>query len=316
MLCEFWASDFRTHISEDRWQALLDKVGGQGEDATCLDEDLGTNTPLSDRVQVTHEPEGIFWEIRTRGARMVLNARRGLTIHTLAFAEHDFEPILGTLNQGYFSTISMGADFYSGGVLIEEPGDRRRLTDLEWVEPIIREEGDWVHIRARLPLGQGTLVKEIAMHLDTSRLRLSYRFEGMERPLGVVRVGKMTLFVDSMALPLRLSCHNGGPQLEEFVLEDRVSHGLAVSSLVSCQSGLGATQGRIQIVDRVGRGLDFEWRPDCCAAMPMLTHEEYNGRHFTRLTFSLSELDDTSRSGGRLLPFAFEISPLFKRDKF
>jgi hypothetical protein len=307
-LCEFWASDFRTHISEDRWQVLLDKMGEQEEDATCWIDDVCTNTPLSNRVRVTHEPEGVFWEIHTRGARMVLNARRGLTIHSLAFAEHDFEPILGTLNQGYFNTISMAADFYSGGVVIEVPGDRWRLTDLEWVEPTISEERDWLRIHARLPLGRGVLVKEIAMHLNSSRLRFTYCFEGMKRPLGVVRVGKMTLFSDSMTLPLRLRCHNGGAQMEEFVLDERVGHGQAVSSLVSSQSGLGATQGELSICGADGRGVAFSWLPDRCAALPMLTHEEHHGKHFTRLAFSLSELDDTSRPGGHLLPFSLDVT--------
>ena len=309
-LCEFWASDFRTHISEDRWQRLLGKIDPGNAPDVIADDSIGESHPLSERVGISHEPEGIFWEIKTRGVRMVLNARRGLTIHSLAFADHDFAPILGTLDQGYFSTISMGADFYSGGILIEIPGDRRRLTDLEWVDPTIQEDGDWIRIRGRLPLGQGTLVKEVAVHLETQRLRLSYHFDGMERPLGVVRVGMMTLFSDSLALPLQFACHNGGPRPEVFVLEEsRVGHGQAVSSLVSSQSGLGATQGELQISDATGRGMLFAWQPELCAALPMLTHEEHHGRHFTRLSFSLSELDDTSRPGGRLLPFSFDVTP-------
>ncbi|RMG33544.1 MAG: hypothetical protein D6720_11195, partial [Gammaproteobacteria bacterium] len=206
-------------------------------------------------------------------------------------------------------TIGMGADFYSNGVLVEIPGDHRRLTDLERVQPLLAEDPDWLHIRARLPLGKGILHKEIAVHLHESRVRLAYHLDPPERPMGIVRVGNVTLFSDSMSLPLYLQCHNGGAEPEAFLLEAPINHGLAASSLVSSRSGLGATEGTLTIHDDNGCGATFRWRPDRCAALPMLTHEEHHGKHFTRLSFSLSELDDTSRSGGCLLPFSFDLLP-------
>src|SRR6185503_1193887 len=115
---------------------------------------------------------------------------------------HDFKPIIGSLPQGYFDTIELGADFYSGGVLIEIPGDRSRLTDLEWVLPTIRMRGSELLISATISLAKGTLEKTIAIDLETERVRLAYDFQQFERPLGIVRVGIVTFLPESFSLPL------------------------------------------------------------------------------------------------------------------
>jgi len=317
-LCELWASDLRTHITDDRWADALRRIDERDDitpplPATVTDggySGTGEIGEMPEGVSVSADEEGILWTVRTPGIDIRLNARRGLAIHSLRFGAHGFSPCVGTLSQGYFATIELGADFYSGGVLVEIPGDRRRVTDLEWVHPVIERAGDWLLVRGQLPMGGSQLIKEVAIHLKEQRVRLDYRFVDFERPLGVVRAGITTLLPDAFAAPFTLSCSNGGPAPETFVLDTHAKHDAAASSLVSSQAGFGATGGTIAVRDAEGNGIAFNWQPDACAVLPMLKHEEHGGQSFTRISFSLCELDETSRPGGRLPPFEMELRPL------
>lgn len=318
-LCELWASDLRTHITAERWDEAVKRVSeisrrlsveqpqSKGSEVAEACQALSEST-LPDGVQIVQDEEGILWTIKTPYIWLVLNARRGLAIKSLAFKSHNYEPIIGTLPQGYFSTIELGVDFYSGGVLIEVPGERSRVTDLEWATPSMRLQGSELLISAVIPLAEGSLEKTITIDVRTERAKLTYRFRRFERPLGIVRVGIFTFLPGALSLPLKVSCVNGGSKAELFQLDQEVDHSQAASALVSSTAAFGATDGHLEFEDTKNRRLFLAWNPADCAAIPLLKHQWAQDRHLTRLSFSLCELDDTTRAGGRLLPFTVEIS--------
>ncbi len=309
-LCELWASDLRTHITESRWKDVLLKVEllDQG---SALPRQLGApSKTLPHGVECHLDEEGIFQTLITPGCHLTLNLRRGLAIQSLAFRKHGFVPVIGTLEQGFFETIELGADFYSGGVLIEIPGERRRLTDLEWTKPDLQIAGNTLIVTGTLQMGGGTLVKKIEIDIAAESLALSYEFSGMERPLGIVRVGVLTLLPSAWREPLEVVTWLGGAEPERFHCEDGVWHGAPVSMLISSSSALGGTEGHLELIDARGQGLCMRWNPSQCPATPMLKHLATPSGHLTRLSFSLCELDDTSRAGGHLLPMRLELAPL------
>ena len=79
--------------------------------------------------------------------------------------------------------------------------------------------------------------------------------------------------------------------------------------MISSTAGFGATDGRIEIGDGE-RGLALSWDPAECAVFPMLTHQPAAPSALTRVFFSLQELDDTLRTGGRVGTFRFRVEPL------
>lgn len=312
-LCELWASDLRTHITDARWAdavrwASALRAGSVGDQpgGRHLSSPSGFATPEYE-LEVTRDDEGLLWTVKTASVHLVLNVRRGLTINSLAFRSHEFSPIIGTLPQGYFPTIELGADFYSGGVLVELPGDRQRLTDLERVTPVVETQGEEIVLTAVIGVGAAMLRKSVAIDLGRERVRLSYDFGEWERPLGVVRVGILTLLPEAFELPLTLGCSNGGRRPESFVLDREVDHGMPSSALVSSKSAFGATGGTLSVGDPGGRGFSVRWNPAACAAVPMLKHQRSGDKYLTRVSFSLCELDDTSRAGGRLMPFSCDL---------
>lgn len=316
-LCELWASDLRTHITEPRWaqaqerrQALLQRLGlheAPAAKAAIAWQPLAVFTaPVG--VTLGSDDSGILLTLRTAHTALTLNQRRGLTLQSLAFAAQGWQPVVGTLAQGHFDSIELGADFYSGGVLLESPVNRARLTDLEWVQPEAALHDGELLLRARLPFAGGMLEKRLAVSLQTAAMRLGYHFEGVERPLGSLRVGVLTLLHEHLAEPLTLHCRQGGAE-EHFTLDRPSSHAVAASTLVSSTAAFGATDGRLRLTDARGPVLTLQWDPARCAAAPMLTHQDASPTPFTRLKFSLAELDDTTRPGGTLRDFELTLTP-------
>ena len=314
-LCELWASDLRTHITDGRWQEALKGIGtmlSQYNSLSSLKPDIDSTCkervgPIP-YVSIEKDEEDIFWTIKTGELHLTLNIRRGLAIKSLGFRAHDFQPVIGTLPQGYFRSINLGADFYSGGVLIDVPGRSIRGTDLERVVPQIQRDETMLHISAILPMADGSMQKTISIDLLAGKLSLAYHFNDIKRPHGIVRAGLVTLLPEAWTLPLKILCVNGGKAVEVFALDCDVDHGAAATTFVSSTASFGATDGCVAIEDAAGRTVTLRWTPSLCAVAPMLKHRCINGSCLTRLFFSLCEMDDTFRPDGHLLPFSFEIS--------
>lgn len=303
-LCELWASDLRTHITIERWQKIRESLQ---HPATGKDEGKppsASNTPPG--WNITHSPDGIFLTIETTDLRLILKRRKGLTIHSLAFRSQGFVPVVGTLPHGYFESIDYGADFYTGGIIIELPGAHQRITDLLPAEARFDAIADELCIFTRIETACGPIEKSLKLAQSGEQLSLSFAFPGWQRPLGIVRVGTTTFMPEAFHGQLVLSCKNGGACNELFPLDRNCDHSHPSSSLVSSTTGLGATSGEICIGDTT-RALCLRWNPAHAAAFPMLIHQRIPPTHLTRLVFSLSELDDTSWPDGDLSGFSYTI---------
>ncbi|HXI28103.1 MAG TPA: hypothetical protein VNG89_06770, partial [Vicinamibacterales bacterium] len=305
-LCELWSSDYRTHITEARWTAYRERLarvvaplGGRSAEAFALRSassrrygNGGSPEGLRDRNSV--QRDGTLITLQTEGVTLVLNARRGLAIHSLAFADAGGDALCGTLTHGYYDDIHWGADFYSAMVVFESPG-HPKLTDLNRVEPEIREDEDGCLVAmATQTTDLGPMTK--AIRVTPSSVELTYRFDWAEIPIGSLRLGDVTLqpaAFDRASLFYRT--HNGGVQPETFALDGaRVAHGDAVSFLVSASHAVGVTAGAIDMGDR-RRALRIEVDKTSAALVAMITCQPVRDSYFCRVTFSAAEVDETRR---------------------
>lgn len=304
ILCETWSSDYRTHITERRWVNLL-KNNLILEEKKCITE--SGIIIKSDQFKITKDLDKIRWLIETKSIKLELNLRRGLTIRSLAFKSNEFEPIIGTIPQGYFSSIRYGVDYYSGGVILEMPLERKKVTDLDRVNPIVEYGFNYMKISVQIKNEYFVLNKSIKIFENEETVELAYDFNDFERPVGVLRVGNLTFLEGLLKDKINICCNNGGASLENFDVSEECEHGEAVSSLVSSTTSLGSA-GNIIIIRSKIMGLNIEWNPHECAAVPMFQYKKIGEKILSRLTFSLSELDDTAKKGGKFLPFTFKIS--------
>ena len=259
-------------------------------------------------AKIAVDEEGILLHISTKNIKLELNLRRGLAIQNLAFSSHKMEPCIGTLPHGYFPCISLGADYYSGGVVVELPLQRMRVTDLEKVEPtfLIKDNGN-IEIRAKIKTQFGSIIKVVEVSINSEKISLSYNFSKWDKIIGSVRLGAITLLNQFGHKNTKILCSNGGENNEVFNFSGEFNHTKPASTLVSSSRGLGATTGKIQIINN-GKSVNLQWDPSECAVMPMLHNESFNDRILSRVLFSMKEVDDTLKKPSGLGTFSLSIT--------
>ena len=308
-LCYLWSSDFRTHITEKRWKVYCQRLDQFQRRLGCiptpgLSVQVGR---LISRLPSWGVPglgfhidrQGHYLILESHATKLQLNCRRGLAIDALWFKEVSDQPLVRTLHHGYYDDISMSADFYSGHLVFEAPG-QNKITDLGPVEPRIWElgSGDGVCVQARIDTPLGLIRKSITIRVD-GETTLSYELDWDHVPSGALRLGHVTINPEGFdPESLFLETHNGGVHPERFRLgEEKVDHGRSVSFLVSANSALGMTEGYVRIGDQ-GRLLSIGVNQGIGYLVALITCMPIGNSYFSRVTFSGAECDDTTRASG------------------
>jgi len=322
-LCELWASDLRTHITEKRWQNTKKQVSkflkrhniresfgysdiqSQPNSYSSLESALGQYQDF----KITLDMDDTLLRIATTKLQIELNMRRGLTINSLAFDTHGLEPCIGTLPHGYFSSIKFGADYYSGGVVIDTPKERSRITDLDAVVPyFLLNDKRELEVYVTISTSMGNIEKVIRVSSEKEHIELSYHFPDWVRAIGSVRLGNITFLPEIYDENINVDCIDDVGNHEIFTMDSTASHHMPSSALVSSSGGLGATVGSI-CVEGVKNGVQLQWNTDDCAVMPMFQHDPIGEKSLSRIFFSMLEVDDTSKKSSKLGSFSFSISP-------
>ncbi|MDC0590409.1 hypothetical protein OAP13_00700 [Gammaproteobacteria bacterium] len=319
-LCELWASDLRTHITNSKWAKAIDQLNSLLR-RHKIDNAFGSNNEIAMRshtlesvtgqygdADIVLSEDGILLGVSTENISLELNLRRGLAIQSLAFSSHEMEPCIGTLPHGHFSCISLGADYYSGGVVVELPVQRIRFTDLEKVEPrfSLKDDGN-IEISAEIKTPLGVIIKIIEVSVVSEKVSLSYAFPGWGEMIGSVRLGIITLLNQFSYENTELSLSNGGKYDEFFDFKGEFNHASPASSLVSSSRGLGVTAGKIKIINNE-RSFSLQWDPSECAVMPMLHRAIVKDEALSRVLFSMKETDDTTKLPSLIGKFSLDIN--------
>ncbi len=304
-LCYLWSSDFRTHITQKRWETYCIRLRA-----------------MEQRWAVRVEPRPIakgnalearFIDIETPMMRARLDRRRGLAIQHLQFKGHN-KPVLGGLPHGYFDDIALQADWYTGDCVFEAPGEHK-ITDLEWC--VTRQwqddNGDLI-ICGEIETAKGRIEKMMRFHADRPEVSFDILFDWADWGRGSLRLGHFTLLPDAFDWQrLELITHNGGPVAETFALAGtQVDHGAPVSFLVSASQGLGMTEGWAGLGDGQ-HNLRICVDQTTAPLLGLLQHREQGGSLFCQLVLSALELDETRKpspyqSGPRRFRFSVKAS--------
>lgn len=317
-LCYLWSSDFRTHITDKRWSDYLERLR-----AFERRLDIGKTTVTSENSSsgVTGERlpsgfhsrrEGRFLKLENELVQVALNCRRGLAIDSLVVKKISSKSLLGTLPHGYYQDIALGADYYSGHLVLEAPG-QPKITDLSAVEPIIgRADDDSVIVEGEIATPLGMIHKRIRVGAE-GQLGIEYRLEWEEMPPGALRLAHVTLNPEAFSpAQLYFESHNGGFPPERFsVGTKRIEHGRSVSFLVSASNAMGMTNGELSLGDDE-RSIKVQTRLDQACVVAQITYIPVAGSFFYRASFSAAELDETCHNRPRVdfpRTLSFRIAP-------
>ncbi|WP_262691447.1 hypothetical protein [Kordiimonas aestuarii] len=301
-LCEMWASDFRTHITEKRWKSL---ASGLFPARTAVRKLGGASAALP--AGIRFERDNRFLSVETDAGHLVLNLYRGMAIHSFGFGRG--EPytagapapngLIGTMAHGFYDDIAYGADFYSGH-LVAEPLNAHKITDLQRCDPKVAydvAEGA-IEIYADIPSSMGPIQKQLRFWPDEQRLEVCYL--GLsEKPMsGPKRLAHVTLNPRAFnRKKLYFESHNGGHEAERHSLWKRgsvpVDHGKPVSRLVSATTGLGMTGGTLEIGDDK-HAVKLTMKRTDAAGAGLIQCEAVGDSFFARAAITLRETDETA----------------------
>jgi hypothetical protein len=173
-----------------------------------------------------------------------------------------------------------------------------KITDLEWVEPKIYGDeatGDAI-IEAEVATPLGPIFKRLRFAAHTPRVEFEIVLAWSEWGRGSLRLGHFLLNPEAFDHDqLTFLCHNGGKRAESFPLGGQtVDHGKPISFLVSASTGLGLTEGTIEIGDDT-RAFRVEVDRAVAPLIALMNHERHGDMVFSRLMLSALELDDTRK---------------------
>lgn len=310
-LCYLWSSDFRTHITGKRWEGFRARLadlegrvganpgGGKPRGAPRDPEARAGAAAAEGRIERT----GRFLAVETDSVELRLNCQRGLAVDSLRFKGVSDLPLCGTLPHGYYDDIHWGADYYTGHLVMELPG-QAKVTDLNPVSPRTEQGRDGIAVEGSLDTPLGPIRKRIFLPRDSATVETEYRLEWDALPIGSLRLGHVTLNPAAFdRRTLRYRTHNGGFREETFSLaEGEVGHGESVSFLVSAAHGIGVTGGIVELADAL-RCLRILVDKEEAALIGLVTCRRVGRSWFCRASFSAGEMDETRRKGnGKELP--------------
>ena len=286
-LCYLWSSDFRTHITAKRW-------GGLDRRLRAALVRWQTRKPAPPPMPLGAQIETRTIDIATPTLTARLDRRRGLALSSVRF-EGQNAPAIGTLPHGTFDDIALQADWYTGNCVFEAPGEHK-VTDLEWCQAQVWNEGEDTLAFARIDTPQGPIEKTLRFHARKPRIDFDVNFQWEDWGKGCLRLGHVTFLPEAFDWSrLFLTTHNGGKDVETFALADQtVDHGAPVSFLVSASHGLGMTEGWVELGDDKTR-IRIEVDRATAPLLGMLTHRRLRGGTFCQLALSALELDDTRK---------------------
>jgi len=284
-LCYLWSSDFRTHITEKRWNDYFKRLDNQL--TKCRSKDLQGKEVINNNVEFVENEKWI--KVENENNKVVLNKHKGLTIQSLIIKKFDKESVLGTLDHGYYDDISLGADYYSGHAAIERLGEHK-VTDLGKTSPIIDENNGTIVTHQK----NGNYIFHQKNKFENDRFILEKYIETNSSEKAIIRPYNFTLNPDVWdRKSLYVATHNGGSIFERFYLKGQnISHGDIYSSLISARHGFGNTKGIFVIGDN-DKSITVECDMTKSALIPSIIYKEMDGTYFFRLQYSAGEMDET-----------------------
>ena len=222
-LCYLWSSDFRTHITDDRWkifEARLQKFHREVHPATgkVLPKHVHQirDIPFNLQHKQVNENER-FLLIQNEQNILKLNKKKGLAIEDFFSKEVSGKSLFGTLAHGYYDDIAFGADFFSGHAVIERIG-RHKTTDLCKPKISITHDDKDIHICSEVTTDNISLNTKLS--LTPSMLIIEKEISLPERQPETIRPLHFTFDPESFnAKTLFYATNNGGKDLEYFNLQ-------------------------------------------------------------------------------------------------
>ncbi|QDF30225.1 hypothetical protein [Halarcobacter anaerophilus] len=285
-LLKYWGSDYRTHITEDKWEKAINDL-----------ENLAISG--SNNTQILKKSNHNFYEknnsiiYEKNNLKILFDKKKGLTLDSI-FIDNKKFPIC-TIKHGELDLIKHGADFFTGTTIIES-SETKKISDLIEVEDVNYYELDKdiyiIESSLKMKSGINELKSWIIDEKDNSII-----FDlVLNCPIfirGSIRVGILTLDKTFALKNGSIKVKNGNKYYEKINLKNNeINQHIPKSLTQSSISGIGCTNGVMKFEND-----DFSFKikvnQEISYPFIMLQNNKDKFGYLTRVYFSLQELDDT-----------------------
>lgn len=285
-LLKYWGSDYRTHITEDKWKKAI--------------SDLEKFTNLkSNRKLLLKESNKYFLEkshyiiFEKNDLKIIFDKKKGLTLDSIFIGNKKFS--ICTVKHGELDLIKHGADFFTGTTVIES-AETKKISDLIEIEKINFYEIDENEFKIEVSIEMKQGIKELkSWTINTKKHTIAFDLH-LDCPIfirGSIRVGVITLDKTFALKNGNVKVKNGNKYYERIKLKNSEIDQHTTKSLTqSSISGLGCTNGIIKFQND---DFSFKIKLNREKSYPfvMLQNNKDKFGYLTRIYFSLQELDDT-----------------------
>jgi hypothetical protein len=277
-LCNFWSSDYRTHLTEKKWIELKNKIG---KTYKSVKKRYVYDKYLSKEI---HTSEYFF---KNKNIEIIFNVRKGFAIESYKNFKVSSKKLFGSVSQGYLNSIDYDVDYFSGHFTHES--DTIKHTDLNFNNKSFLVNKNKLLIRIKNNKINYTKIIE----LKNNELHLELFIKKIKS--GVTRIFYITLDPKNFSYnSLFYACKNGSKRVEKFFLKNskNFNHGNRVSALISANTCLGATDNKFYLGDKE-KCLEISIDRKFSCIYPMVQFFKNKKKYLFRVYFSAGETDDT-----------------------
>jgi hypothetical protein len=271
-------------IRQARLAVILDPSSSPYHKIGFVGQDMAVKTkPLEFQREFKNDHINTSW-----------NSRRGLCVDSASFPSVSNTPVFGTIRHGFFDSIDWDADFYSGGVQLDN--GRSLFHDLEPVEDVKCWSGPIRNIvEVKVSAGPVIQRKRYFIYHDFPRIDIEQFFLTNGVCSLAFRAGIVTLLPKGWNREnMTLMTRNGGEYNEIYPLSGaKITHSDPSKTGVSSSNCLGATSGWLAFSDNdktltISRDMTQNY------TVPLIKYEEIGPHFFARIYHTLGERDETS----------------------
>ena len=291
-LCYLWSSDFRTHITEKRWKDYEKRLNTSVQKWKLTNNDDSKKFVNIDNSKFELTENEKLLIIQNKNIRIVFNKHKGLTIKEFIINDLSNKSLFGTLDHGYYDDISLGADYFSGHMVIQRSGEHK-ITDLEKVTPKIIQNEKSISLETQQNHGKYIVKSKIIIDVEALVIKKHFEYKSNEKL--IIHPINITLNPNAWDQDsLYIKTHNGGKHADKFYLKGQsFSHRNVYSLLISACHGFGNTEGKFIVGDKE-KEMNFESDMTESALIPSIVFlPQKDNKFLLRIHYSAGEIDET-----------------------
>jgi len=289
-LLYLWSSDFRTHIHEDRWNQYLQRLSTFSH--RIEDRYKNIKPKLCKENEMHNSSKFVFLLDKDNGS--------------IQKVEHDGVLLMTSLKHSDFEYTDEASDFFSGGMIVFDQIRNSIATDYDFSNKVVTNYCDtYTEFVYEESDSNFSLVKTVRRFKNCNSHYFNWSISCSEESRRLIRFGNF-LFAASGVEAVGSS---GRKTNYYFPLKDYGEKSLNESMKISSSQCIPQLTDSLLVYFKSNVALEFKITGGkTLNAAPLLSKLNLNGQDFFRLSYSVSEIDDTSRLRKDVVDFGLSIS--------